>query len=334
MFELLPSASPLKHRAPVHLHIGTAEVEAEARLLDSLEAMKPGRSGAVRFLLREPLPVLPGDRFIVRMFSPVVTIGGGVVADIVAPARIRRSDLAARTRKLVGASLDERVGLLVEESANGLSCSELVAWTGSRIGPVQNDWMVSETWRARKSEAIRSVLGAFHRENPLLPGMPKESLRAAVLGDAPSFLLDDLLTDDGVVVEGDAVRLASHRVSFREDEQADLDRLEGAFARAGLAVLSADEARVEAKLDAVRARTLLQILIRERRLLRVNNELMIHARAEVSLRSMLAMRKGQRFGVPEFKEWVGVSRKYAIPLLEWLDRIRVTRREGDYRVVL
>ena len=90
-FELLPGAHPLKHRAPVHFHAGTAEVEAEVRLLASLEPMKPGSRAHVRFLLHEPLLILPGDRFIVRMFSPVVTIGGGTVLDAAPPQRIRRA---------------------------------------------------------------------------------------------------------------------------------------------------------------------------------------------------------------------------------------------------
>ncbi len=81
-FDLLPGAHPLKHRAPVHFHAGTAEVEAQARLIMSTEPMRPGKRANVRFLLRDPLLLLPGDRFIVRMFSPVVTIGGGVVLDI------------------------------------------------------------------------------------------------------------------------------------------------------------------------------------------------------------------------------------------------------------
>src|SRR6202042_2131318 len=80
-FDLLPSAKPLKHRAPVHFHAGTAEVEAEVRRLKGAESLKPGTRDYVRLLLKEPLVLVPGDRFIVRMFSPVVTIGGGVVLD-------------------------------------------------------------------------------------------------------------------------------------------------------------------------------------------------------------------------------------------------------------
>ncbi len=86
-FELLPSAKPLKHRAPVHFHAGTAEVEAEVRRLRGTDSFRPGARDYIRFLLSEPLLLLPGDRFIVRMFSPVVTIGGGVVLDIAAPRR-------------------------------------------------------------------------------------------------------------------------------------------------------------------------------------------------------------------------------------------------------
>ncbi len=122
-FELLRGARPLKHRAPVHFHAGTAEVEAEARLLASLEPMKPGSRAHVRFLLREPLLILPGDRFIVRMFSPVVTIGGGVVLDAAPPQRIRRAsdgETARRNRSGgPGDGRDSRVGLWPDECGAG-----------------------------------------------------------------------------------------------------------------------------------------------------------------------------------------------------------------------
>jgi len=86
--------------------------------------------------------------------------------------------------------------------------------------------------------------------------------------------------------------------------------------------------------EAARARSLLQILLREKRLVRIGDDLVFHQSAIEKLRAMLAGRKGSRFGVPSFKEWTGVSRKYAIPLLEYLDREKITRREGDERVVL
>ncbi len=334
MFELLSGAHPLKNRAPVHFHAWTAEVEAEVRLLQGTEPMKPGSTAPVRFLLREPMLLLPGDRFIVRMFSPVVTIGGGVVAAIDAPARLRQSVLAARTMALSAADSSERIRFLVEESAHGLSVAELIAKTGLRmeLGSTKNDWVTSPAWVARMLVSVQTALAAFHRANPLQPGMTKEALRAAVLPGAPAFLLHDLLT--GVVVEGETVRLPSHKVALQHGDEVELARLEVLFAKAGLTVPALAEVLTQSKLDVVRARTLLQILLKSRRLIRVNLELVIHSIAADEVRAMMASRKGSRFSVGEFKEWTGVSRKYAIPLLEWLDRERVTRREGEQRVVL
>jgi selenocysteine-specific elongation factor len=332
MFELLSSAHPLKHRAPVHFHAGTAEVEAEARLLQSVEPMKPGSTAPVRFLLRDPLLLLPDDRFIVRMFSPVVTIGGGVVAAINTPSRLRRPAIASRTIAMAAATPSERIRLLVEESAHGLSVTDLIATTGMPMESARNDWVTSPAWTARMLADVQTTLAAFHQANPLLPGMTKEALRAAVLPGAPAFLLDDLLT--GVIVDGDIVRLRSHRVALRHDDEVDVARLEALFANAGLAVPALTDALTQSKLDPARARTLLQILLKNRRLVRVNPDLVVHSTATDTLRAMIGSRKGSRFSVGEFKEWTGVSRKYAIPLLEWLDRERVTRREGEQRVVL
>ncbi len=100
--DLLRSAKPLKHRAPVHFHSGTAEIEAEVRLLGGMTVMKPGTTAYARLVLREPALLLPGDRFIIRMFSPVVTIGGGVVADLGVRRYRKTDDVSARLDVLTG----------------------------------------------------------------------------------------------------------------------------------------------------------------------------------------------------------------------------------------
>jgi selenocysteine-specific elongation factor len=350
VFELLPGAHPLKHRAPVHFHAGTAEVEAEARLISSKAPTEPMRAGSrahVRFVLREPLLLLPGDRFIVRRFSPVVTIGGGTVIDLAAPARMRRRDLEQRLAKLATATAAERVAILVAESAHGMSVDELVARTGllgreiAAIGQsgdflyLPEGWLTSRAWAEQKLARFRDILKEFHRKNPLLPGLAKEELRSRELGDAPAFLFDALLalTKD-IAVEGEVVRLASHRLTLKQDEEEAVARIEKLFREAGLAVPSTSDVLAKSGVEAARARSLLQVLLRDRKLMRVGEDLVFHATALQSLRQMLAARKGQRFSVAEFKDWTGVSRKYAIPLLELLDRERITRREGDARVVL
>jgi len=336
-FELLASAHPLKHRAPVHFHSGTAEVEAEARLIPSLDPVKPGSRAHVRFLLRDPLLILPGDRFIVRMFSPVVTIGGGIVIDIDSPPRIRRAALDARLKNLAAATPAERIALLVAESKFGMSAQDLVARTGfSREEIGKEDFLIDSRWKLKTLRELSRKLADSHRENPLRKGVPKEELRSREFAGAPPFLLDLVLASAAgeIVVEGDLVRLASHNVAFKSDESQALEKLENAFKTAGLSVPATPEVLAQSGVDAARARTLLQILIRDRQLIRVSTDLIFHASAIARLRALLAPRKGSRFSVSDFKTWTGASRKYAIPLLEFLDRERVTRREGDSRIVL
>jgi selenocysteine-specific elongation factor len=340
-FELLASAHPLKHRAPVHFHAGTAEVEAQARLLSSLAPVKPGTRAHVRFVLRDPLLLLPGDRFIVRMFSPVVTIGGGVVLDIAPPTRMRRAQLDQRLTQIESGA---RVALLVNESKFGMSVADLVARTGilaSEIGEapgilqLSGDWLIASGAIDQKLAKFREILKDYHRKNPLQPGLAKEELRSRELAGAPAFLLDAMVARaKDIVAEGEIVRLASHRVALKEDEAAATDKIEALFRDGGLAVPSTPEVLAKSGVEAARARTLLQILLKNRKLVRVGDELIYHASAVDALRRSLAARKGVRFSVADFKDWTGVSRKYAIPLLEFLDREHVTRRDGDARVVL
>src|SRR5207249_3993823 len=134
--------------------------------------------------------------------------------------------------------------------------------------------------------------------------------------------------------KGETVHLASHQVALKQDEADAAAKIESAFQNAGLAVPSTKEVLAKSGVETARARTLLQILLKEKKLVRVGEDLVFHASAIHALRSLLASHKGQRFAVPEFKDWTGISRKYAIPLLEFLDRERITRREGDVRVVL
>jgi selenocysteine-specific elongation factor len=342
--QLLPTAKPLKHRAPVHFHSGTAEIEAQVRLLEGAAPLQPGSTAYARLVLRDAALLLPGDRFIIRMFSPVVTIGGGVVLDVAAGA----TGKAARARLDVLASADaaERIALLVREAPFGMGMAGLVARTGlveSEIAaaaarapllaiPQPQPWYVDRAWfqaaRQRMVEAVRE----FHRKNPLQPGIAKLDLRPA---GAPPFVLGALLADaKEVVTEGDTVRLRGHTLVLNQDEQQARAAIERAFQQAGLAAPVVAQVLAKSGVEPTRARSLLQILLREKLLVRISEELVIHHSAIEELRRMLAVRKPARFNVGTFKEWTGISRKYAIPLLEFLDRERITRREGEDRLIL
>jgi selenocysteine-specific elongation factor len=349
VFELLRSAKPLKHRAPVHFHAGTAEVEAEIRRLQGTDPIAPGSREYVRLVLSEPLLILPGDRFIVRMFSPVITIGGGVVLDIAAPRRVSRLGLSDRLQILETAALPERIALLARESRYGIGMPELVARTGLLESGLRKAssaasltvldspqfWLLDPGWVGAKLEALHEHLKLFHRQNPLLAGASKEELRSKFLGGAPPWLLDALLARSKTLsVDAETIRLSSHKVALKQDEEEATTKIENAFRSGGLATPAVHEVLAKSGVDPARARTLLQLMLRDKRLVRVSDELVFHASAMQSLRDLLAQKKGLQFAVPEFKDWTGISRKYAIPLLEYLDRERITRRDGDARVVL
>lgn len=348
LLDLLPSAHPLENRAPVHFHAGAAEVEARVRLLEG-ETLTPGGRAFARLLLQEPLLILPGDRFIIRMFSPVTTIGGGVAIDVTARRYRRGEDVSARLTTLMKAPIEEGVPLLVRESRYGLSMDDLAARTGLLPAEIERAaaserlvalrkpplWLVDKDWLHATVARLTGVLRDFHRQNPLLPGMPKQELRSRELPGAPPFLLDAIVERTPVLVsDGEVVRLAAHRVALREDEERASAAIERAFREAGLAAPALAETLAKSGIEAARARRVLQILLHEGRLVRVNDDLVFHCEALEDLRARLAVHKGERLSVQQFKELAGVSRKYAIPLLERLDRERVTRRDGDARLVL
>jgi selenocysteine-specific elongation factor len=333
-FDLLPSAKPLKNGAPVHFHAGTAEMEADVRWLDKRTALKPGESAWARITLAEPALALPGDRFIVRMFSPVSTIGGGIVADITAHRYRKGEGAAARLSALTPE-------VLVAERPFGLSKKQLIAWTGLREIPASprvetaGEWLIASARVAELREQLIAACRAFHHQHSILPGIQKQDLKTAVMRAASAEVFEHVLDSAADLVrEGEVVRLKTHRVVLKEDEEKARATIEGAFERAGLTVPAVPEVLKASGVDPARARSILQILQREGKLVRISEELVLHASALAQLRGLLAAKRGQRFTVPAFKDWTGVSRKYAIPLLEFLDREHVTRREGDERIVI
>jgi selenocysteine-specific elongation factor len=198
--------------------------------------------------------------------------------------------------------------------------------------PQPQPWYVDRAWfQAARGRMVQAV-GEFHRRNPLQPGIAKLDLRPA---GAPPFVLDALLADaQEIVAEGETVRLRVHTLVLNEDERQARAAIERAFQQAGLAAPAVAQVLVQSGVEPARARSLLQILLREKRLVRISGEMVVHHSAIEALRRMLEERKPARFTVGTFKEWTGVSRKYAIPLLEFLDRERITRREGEERLVL
>jgi selenocysteine-specific elongation factor len=182
---------------------------------------------------------------------------------------------------------------------------------------------------------------SFHKENPLLPGIPREELRAAVGRRVKSetfrAALEELVKQGKITLQGELVKKAGAEITLTPEEARAKEQIEHAFAKAGLAVPSGKEVLAQLAIESRRAEKILQILLREKVLVRVSPELIFHRDALGRLPGLLQNYKksrGERIGVPTFKELTGITRKYAIPLLEYLDRQRLTRRTGDERVIL
>ncbi len=352
--DLLPSARPLRDGARVHFHAFTAETVAEVKLLEG-KLIKPGESGYARLKLDDRVLVFPEDRFIIRQFSPVITIGGGLVLDVHEPARrMKAGERLAFVQKVSKASPEEvLLSRVVRRGASGLSAGEAVAETGwwqARVNQLSgalkqakkivqaDDLLLSAEEFARlRSDALAAV-EQFHKANPLVGGMNKEQLREQ-LGLRPEVfraVVDALVRDKRLETAGEQVHGAGRGVVLRDDEAESKQKIEQAFARAGLQVPALKEVLASLRIDQVRAHKIVTLLLRERVLVKLSDDLVFHRTALELLRQQVVAQKPKtpKLNVASFKDLFGITRKYAIPLLEYLDRERVTKRVGDERVIL
>jgi len=350
LLSLLPSAKPLKDGARVHLHAYTTETIAEVRL-HGAKQLKPGDEQYAQLRLSEPTLLLPGDRFIVRQFSPVVTIGGGLVLDA-SPLSRRQPQydiatflikmmtgspedvLAARVgrRGTLGLPLDDVPGemnIRLEE-ATRLAAKARLVWC---------DQVLVDSWTyAGAQNRALNTLRQFHDANPLVAGMSKEELRNRInLGpEVFNSVLGKLAEETKLEIAGELVHLPGRGVVMKDDEAESKKIIERAFASAGLKVPSLKEVLAGLKVDKIRAQKIVTLLLRDKVLIKISEELVFHQSALMDLRHKIAALKNStpKIDVARFKDMTGVSRKYAIPLLEYLDRERITRRVGDERVIL
>ena len=356
---LLPSARKLKHRARVHFHAGTAETIAEI-LLYGQNLLLPGQSALAHLRLQEEVLLLPGDRFIVRQFSPVITIGGGAILDPLARRpMVRDAGRAAFLETLESGKREEMLAAMTERALLGLGFEEIVARTGwleqeirdtaqklasgGRVKAVSAEplFLLGRKAFDEVRRKISERVERFHKENPLSPGIAREDLRAnlgrRVRPETFRAALEELAGEKKLDVQGELVKRAGSQIELQPEETQAKGEIEKAFSGAGLAVPSVKEVLAKLSVEAKRAEKLLQILLREKSLVRVSPELIFHRDALAHLKGQLATykkAKGERISVPVFKDLTGITRKYAIPLLEYLDRERVTRRAGDERVIL
>lgn len=342
---------PLKDRARVHFHSYTMETVAEV-LLYGTKKITAGEQVFARLKLPEPALLLPGDGFILRQFSPVVTIGGGTVLDAAPIPRMPgQTDFL---KVLAGGNVETILrARIARRHEGGISMSRLIAetgWTKSSI-EAQLARAINENQVVRIGEQlldlsdleilkldIVAAVGDFHKRNPLVNGINKEELRERPKASAEVFdaALGMLVREKKIEVVGDVVRLPGRGVVMKEEEAESKDEIERAFASAGLKVPALREVMAALKIDKTRAQKIVTLLLRDKVLIKVSDDLVFHRSALTQLRGQISAlkTKSTTIDVAKFKELTGVSRKYAIPLLEYLDRERVTRRAGDAREIL
>jgi selenocysteine-specific elongation factor len=350
---LLPSARPLKDRARVHFHAHTWESVAEVVLFRE-KRVAPGQTTYAQLRLTNPALLLPADRFIIRQFSPVITIGGGVVLDA-APMAKRRAEEADDFLKTMESGTPEQIlGARVHRRGpSGLSLTSAIAETGMSAEAMQR--LVSENERrgrlfrlgdvllfpavlqTLKSDLVQAV-EQFHQRNPLAKGMNQEQLRESLKlsPDVLAAVLEMMAGEKKLQSSGDVVHLSGRGIVMKDEETESKKIIEQAFASAGLKVPALKDVIAGLKVDKARAQKIVTLLLRDKVLIKISDDLVFHRNALDDLRQRIAAYKikSPKIDVAQFKDLTGVSRKYAIPLLEYLDRERVTRRVGDARVIL
>jgi selenocysteine-specific elongation factor len=360
--QLLASAPrTTKNRMRVHFHSNTLETIAEVRFYGRRE-LTPGESCYARIILPAAVLLLPGDRFIVRQFSPVVTIGGGVVVDADPIFTAKQAARVPAFDQMLAAMESGRPETILTRRATrrgmrGLSVSQAIAetgWTRHEVVKLvalsrdQGDLLQfddrlfgSQELESAQTRMLKAI-AAFHKKDPLRPGMSKSELQEdlAVPQEVASELFEaavsSLVREKRLELSGELVRLPGQGAVMKDEEADSKRKIEDAFATAGLKVPSLAEVLAGLAVDHVRAQKIVTLLLREKVLVKISQELVFHSGALENLRRQLAeyKRKSSSIDVARFKEMTGISRKYAIPLLEYLDREHLTRRVGDKREIL
>jgi selenocysteine-specific elongation factor len=355
--EILASAPrPLKHRQAVRLHTGTSERVAMPLILDSDE-MPPGASGYVQLFLREPLAVKPGDRLVIRSFSPAFTWGGGLVLHVNPTRHKRRNpEVLARFEILEQGSPEDILRLYLSEAgAAGRSRAELTAllpWDPVYLANLLNPltlqgqvlnydqenqrYLLAATAQELEGQ-IQRLLTDYHRKFPLKPGLSKEELRRqlppAMEVRLFNYLLGGMAQKKQLVSEKDLVRLSTHKVTLAQDQEDVSRRLEELYRRGHLSPPTFKEATEASKIAADKVKQLLQVLVNQGRLIKVKEDLYFHQAAIGELKAALIdfLKQNREITVVQFKDLTQTSRKFTIPLLEYFDSVRTTVRVGEAR---
>ena len=347
---LLDGAPPLPHNHPVRVNVGTAEVMARARLADRpAGGLQPGGRGRAVLDLQEAAPVVIGDRFILRSFSPITTIGGGIIIDVELSQRWKeRKRWVAR---LAAAPEADRMGLVIDSrGARPFTLKSLSRRWGTseerthtllppetlRVGRTGNPWLLTPAQAEAINQQILTALEAYHQTHPYNRGANREFIRQKVQGDE-RFLeqwLKEMVTRGRLSVQDETWRLPTFSIDLAAEDKALLHRLVDIIKAQGFETeyVEALAARLDTPVE--QFQTLCALAEDRGELVRVNQRILIHRQAIQQLVGAVErhFQQHRELTVADMKAITGTTRKYSVPLLEYLDRSGHTVRVGDKRV--
>jgi selenocysteine-specific elongation factor len=347
--ELLSDAPTLKTKSLVHLHLNTSEVIARVILYGRNE-LKPGDNSYCQFRLQKPVIAMSEDRYIIRKFSPVVTIGGGEVLD---PSSFRRSykggldDLNIFEK----GTLYEKIATKVKRAGiYGISIPLIEGWIKAEIPSIKDsikaltnsgvlmqfeNILLHYTAFDSFIKAIINILEDFHKKNPLKPGMLKEELRAN-LNIEPRLFGNLLSSFKDIVLDKEVIRLATFRAALSQVDKTLKTKIIELLEKKGFQPPTKEEINKALKLDQKHLSDILNLMVKEGSIVRISNSIYITSsvyRKMIEKLKEFFSRKSE-MTVAEFKDILSTTRKYALPFLEYLDSNKITLRVGDIRKFL
>lgn len=346
--ELLNDVPSLKNKSPVHLHLSTSETIARV-ILYGRDELKPGESCYCQLRLDEAVVPLSGDRFVIRRFSPVITIGGGTVLDP-SPLRRRRKEGTEDLQVLETGTLPDKIAVKVKKSGiHGADISSLSGWIKAetpsikdsikqmkehhRVVQLENKLFHADIYNA-VSQIIKGTLNDFHNKNHLSPGMPKEELRThtKVTQEIWNSLLISL---NDVIVDKDLVRLRDFKIASSSESQTS-GRIFNTIEKAKFQPPTKEELSEALSIPQKEVTDILKLMSKEGKLVRINDSMYITTAVYDEMMYLLKafFAKKPEMAVAEFRDILGTSRKYALPFLEYLDSNKITLRVGDVRKLL
>ncbi|MGA9237100.1 MAG: selenocysteine-specific translation elongation factor [Desulfobacterales bacterium] len=353
---LASNKKPIKNRTRVRFHTGTSEILGNLVLLDR-EELPPGEKAAVQLRLDEPVCLVKDDRFVIRSYSPVRTIGGGQVLNPIPPKHKRfKADVVQGLQSIAERSKEELIAYYIDQTGHtGVAFSDLVLMTNiteksleqqlqallsrKTVLLVDRDsriYMHTNSFQQLRQD-LTGHLEKYHKTNPLKAGMPKEELKTKLPPNLSpklfNLLMNQMLKDGEINVVEDTVHLASHTVALGADQEDIRDKILKTYRESGLQPPYFKELGKQLTADPARARDVLNLLVKEGRLVKVKEDLFFAADAVTQLKQRLVefLTVNGEISTPQFKEMTAASRKYVIPLIEFFDAQNFTIRIGDIR---